>query len=788
MRSSMRTCGLALACLAALVTTTPAQSGTDGRLATPEGGGRASATWTRGPYAAAANPTPQVGGVLASCVEGVTCATIPFSIDLPADYWTRHHGTLSVTVSWPDHQIVAGQDAVYNDFDVYLYDADGREVTHAATGDQPELLTVENPAPGAYTLVVYLFSIVDEGFTAAAALQSTAGTVPQPADDESAIRFSPAVTLHAPASGRDGEPSTAIDQDGRWYVSAIRGVPAGSDMWIITDPAGQGFKWLGRPDTFRVQDPQTGEFREPTASDGGGDSDIALSQPAPGAIPRVYMSSLAAATVSSAVSEDTGKTWLLNPSATLATTEDRQWNIASGEDYAAIWVREPITGPGFYLYQSIDGGKTYPFVALAHPNNGTGGQPVMNHTTGTVYGVISSGSNLIFVKGRRGLGGVVQTFTSKTISTGFSHGNLFPLIKVDRAGNLYVAWSDTKAVYYRSSTDDGDTWSAPIRVSRAGGTAVMPAMAVGDPGRLAFAWYGSTAATATDSQADWYLWFAQTPDGLSTAPTFTQVRAVDRIMHHGNISLGGLNLTDPNLNRNLIDFFQMAVDANGWVAIAFTDDHNDFDGHTYITRQIGGPSLYGDARPRKIRIPKSGKTAQPGPEVIDFAGDTETPPSTSVPAPAHDILSIDYEQEASDDGKRLLVVTLRVASLPAVPVNSSWKAYFALGGDVPDKGTRYFVEATTDLDVDGGNPAFLYGTAGRLNSGAISDSRKGAADSGTMTTGEAGVIQIRIDLAKLGNPAAGTRLHGTMGRARAAVDNSRFILDRTRGGTGFLLK
>ncbi|MBI2220945.1 MAG: hypothetical protein HYU53_07015 [Acidobacteria bacterium] len=90
--------------------------------------------------------------------------------------------------------------------------------------------------------------------------------------------------------------------------------------------------------------------------------------------------------------------------------------------------------------------------------------------------------------------------------------------------------------------------------------------------------------------------------------------------------------------------------------------------------------------------------------------------------------------------------------------------------------------------MDGGNPAFLYGTAGRLNSGAISDSRKGAADSGTMTTGEAGVIQIRIDLAKLGNPAAGTRLHGTMGRARAAVDNSRFILDRTRGGTGFLLK
>jgi hypothetical protein len=783
------------ACLVALTTGAPAQSGdASGRLTVPEGGGTDTVSWSRGPYTAAANPSPQIGGLPASCVEGVSCATLPLTIDLPADYWSRHHGALTVTVSWPNLQMVPGQDLLLNDFDVYLYDPDGREVTHAATAGEPEVLTVANPVPGAYTLIVYLFSVVNEGFTATADLESAPGALPQGEDDDSSIRFSPAVTLKAPGAGRDGEPSTAIDQDGRWYVGAIRGVPGGSDMWVITDPAGQGSKWLGRPDTFRVQDPLTGEFREPTASDGGGDMDFALSQPAGGAVPRIYMSSLAAITVSSAVSEDTGKTWLLNPSAIIAKTADRQWNIASGDNYAAIWVRAPITGPGFYLYQSIDGGKTYPLVAPVYPLNGIGGQPVINHTTGTVYGVISSGTNLIFVRGlRNGLTGVVTSFTNKTISTGLSHGNLFPLIKVDRAGNLYAAWADRSAVYYRYSVDDGDTWSAPIRVSQGPGnaTAVMPAMAVGDPGRLAFAWYGTTAATNTDSRADWYVWFAQTLNGLSSSPTFTQLRAVDRIIHHGNISLGGLNLTDPNLNRNLIDFFQMAIDPKtGGVGIAFTDDHNDFDGHTYVTRQIAGPSLFADVgRLKKVKLlPAKGKPVDPGPEVVDFEGDTETSPSTSVPAPAYDILSIDYAQQTAGDGTRTLVVTMRVSDMPDVPLNGSWRMYFALGGEVPDKGRRYFLEATTDIDVAGGAPAFLYGTATRLNSGALSETRLGSADGGSITAGKPGVIEVRLNLARLEGAEAGALLHGTMGRARAAVDNSRFILDRTRGGTGLTLK
>jgi hypothetical protein len=775
--------GLALAALLGSADRAAAQA----TLAVPEGGGTASVTWTRGPYAAAANPTPQAGGVQASCIEGVTCASFPVTIDLPSDYWTRHYGSLSVSVAWPDHAVPQSGGAVENDFDIYVYDSSGNQVGLSASNADPEALRISDPRPGVYTVVAYFFTVVNQGFTGTATLDSTFGQLPAPVDDPTSIRFSPTVTVMAPASGRDTEPSTVVDQDGRWYVGGIRGVPAGVDMWVSTDRAGQSWKWLTRPDSLGVQDPVTGQFRQPAPSDGGGDLDFAVSRPPKGQVPRVYGSSLAAATVSSFYSEDTGRTWQLNPSATLATTEDRQWNIASGRDYAAIWVREPLTGPGFYLYQSTDGGRTYPFLTQVYPLNGTGGRPAINHATGEIYGVISSGADLVFAQGKRdAVTGIATTFTTKTIHTGSSHGNFFPGVAVDRAGNLYACWTDRLAVWYIWSRDNGATWSAPIRVSSGGAnsTTLFAWMTVGDPGRAAFAWYGSSAQSNTDNNADWYVWFAQTLDGLSAAPTFTQLRASDHIIHHGNVSLGGFNVTDSTLNRNLADFFEIDIDpTTGGVVAAFADDHNDFDGHTYVTRQISGPSLYADVGlvPR-IHLPRPPKAT--GPQVTDFEGDTTTTASTSVPSPQVDILSVQYGQETSSSGAAVLVVTMKVKDLTVVPPGASWRSYFSIGGEIPDKGDRYFVEATTDGIT--GAPAFFYGTAPRSAGGVITDTRVGAADGGSVTAGAPGTIVVRLGGDKVGNPPKGTTINGTLARATLALE--RQTLDRTRGGRAVIVK
>jgi hypothetical protein len=68
-------------------------------------------------------------------------------------------------------------------------------------------------------------------------------------------------------------------------------------------------------------------------------------------------------------------------------------------------------------------------------------------------------------------------------------------------------------------------------------------------------------------------------------PSFRIVEASDHFIHGSNISTGGLT---GSANRNLIDYFQVSFDPTGAAVIAYTDDHNDFDGHTYVTRQASG--------------------------------------------------------------------------------------------------------------------------------------------------------------------------------------------------------
>ena len=70
----------------------------------------------------------------------------------------------------------------------------------------------------------------------------------------------------------------------------------------------------------------------------------------------------------------------------------------------------------------------------------------------------------------------------------------------------------------------------------------------------------------------------------------------EHFIHGSNISEMGLNPTAGS-NRNLIDYFQVSFDPQGAAVIAYTDDHNDFDGNTYVARQISGPGIKGTDLP-----------------------------------------------------------------------------------------------------------------------------------------------------------------------------------------------
>ena len=143
------------------------------------------------------------------------------------------------------------------------------------------------------------------------------------------------------------------------------------------------------------------------------------------------------------------------------------------------------------------------------------------------------------------------------------------------------------------STNGGVTWAPRVRVNdhTTYKSNLFSWMEVGDNGRVDIVWYGTPTAANGDN-SNWDVLFAQSLNALSNTPTFRQQVISDHIIHGSNVSEGG---TTGSANRNLLDYFQVAVDPQGAAVVAFTDDHNDFNGHTYVTRQLTGSSVYANA-------------------------------------------------------------------------------------------------------------------------------------------------------------------------------------------------
>ena len=80
-----------------------------------------------------------------------------------------------------------------------------------------------------------------------------------------------------------------------------------------------------------------------------------------------------------------------------------------------------------------------------------------------------------------------------------------------------------------------------------------------------------TCSDGTNScWAQWNVYMAETVDGHDLVPAFTQFTASDHIIHAGTVSTGGLG---GGANRNLADFFQVALDPQHRANISFADDH-----------------------------------------------------------------------------------------------------------------------------------------------------------------------------------------------------------------------
>jgi hypothetical protein len=587
-------------------------------------------------------------------------------------------------------------------------------------------------------------------------------------------------------------------------------------LWKSID-GGRTFIPLGTPIT-----------RDAVTSPGGGDTHQDFD-----ALGRFYYSDLSAACVTTAVSDDGGNTFpkinplsCLGPSDLAGAQDDRQWSGAFGDGRGYMTVRNLAAslGNNFHMNRTRDAGQTW----LAAQTIGTvsqSGPLVVDKTKrnigGTDYIVIYqlyySGGTLRVLRVRDpDTGGAVIVDDLFIATPGGSVATVFPVMAVDKQGNLYVTWSDATAIFMITSTDRAQTWSNIKRVSPTSGdpgtgTIVMPWVIAGDPARADIVWYrGSLPNNSTNTNNRWDIYMAQTLNAFDASPTFTYTKVNEHTIHFGEICLAGLSCdtTVPpgSRDRSFLEFPSITLDDRGAAMITWNDNTNQsavtaaapqVTGAPYVmfSKQICGPSLFtsvgsvGQSGPVTITSPANGAvvtppvvvqgthTLPPGTFDKDEAGDGKFPdhgPAIGSNIPALDIRQVDMTENATS-----LIVHMQVA-------DSTLAALATATGTSGGDGLLYLVqwdydESTADpidrvfwvaAEVRAGQAVGRTGTLGVVRSATSKkyitynpDAQNSLQVMVNITNTAPGTITLTIPKSLVGNPPNGALLKSVTGYA-----------------------
>jgi len=232
------------------------------------------------------------------------------------------------------------------------------------------------------------------------------------------------------------------------------------------------------------------------------------------------------------------------------------------------------------------------FVAPDSVSENTGGMPMRSVYVG-VSNDVNNGQRVFTFTDHK-------VYTSPAASLGTANGtdNIFPAMAVDNLGYLYAVWSDNSNIFLSSSGDQGKTWSAPVPVNQApttGNANVLPWVAADANGHVVVVWMGddmagnsndratlepghpakqgaacNSGSTCMQGWAQWNVYMAESLNGHSSTPTFTQSQTSDHVIHRGTVSTGGLG---GGADRSLADLFQVSLDPQHRANMAFSDDH-----------------------------------------------------------------------------------------------------------------------------------------------------------------------------------------------------------------------
>lgn len=550
-----------------------------GALSAPASGQTSSVAWSGGPYTGAtADP---------SLCSSVTCDTFQLTVNVPSTFYSANPNyVVQVGLNWPSST---------NDFDLYVSDSGGNQVCSSAQGNTNfEQADCGQLPSGTYTVQIVAFAVANSSYSGNATLG------PEPTNPVGKARyrsgsftFSKPFTLPGPndvvAGLQDVEPRVKTDSLGNIYAAAIQGIPAGTDVWKSVD-GGQTFKYLGQPDGA-----QAASAIARGAGIGGGDEDLAI-----GSSGNVYVDSLWLGSATQSTSFNGGTTWAVNPFSTDVPLTDRQWIASQGNSVLYLTYKQLgvlLAGTeSVFVAKSFDGGLTWPQITeVTTPQLGVQpgdqGNIEVDPLNGNVYTVFfGAGGNTLYLA-RSTDGGL--TFSLKLVyqaTQGTSLVNVFPSLAIDQAENLYIAFSDSHNAFLTVSADHGATWSVPVRVSNGAGTksTIGPWLTAGEAGRVDVTWWGTSAASNNDANAQWKVFFAQSQNALTTIPTFSQI-AVTGVMHQGAICTNGTGCASGT--RNLAEYFAPGLYLDGSELIMYSDDYNNASPLGTFTRQIGGPTV-----------------------------------------------------------------------------------------------------------------------------------------------------------------------------------------------------
>ncbi len=401
------------------------------------------------------------------------------------------------------------------------------------------------------------------------------------------------------------EPTLGINKKGHIFYTAASGVQRvdvfrstdGGETWEMTSPSLAGVKT--HPLTL--------------------DPYVWVSE----ATGRVFNIDLTVACSYLSYSDDEGKTWVHNPLACGRPINDHQ-TLFSGPP--AITPRNPVYpenvyycwndfGTGTSCSKSLDGGVTWmptgtrPFEGINTEGQGGGG--ICGGFNG--HGVVDKKGTVYLPKeycGQPWLGishdegatwDRVQVASNTTEYLGSDTS-----VAVDKKGNLYYAYETARQeLYLVTSTDGGKTWSKPMMVGAPRVNEVtLPTLDVGDPGKVAIAYMGSTNSPFAKCQPDcetsdytkttWNGYITMTTNALSKSPTFYSATVNDPgdPLYQGRCDFS-------NRCRPILDFIDIEIHPDGTPYGAFVDaclaacnTSGQIDGSAGIVgRLVGGPKL-----------------------------------------------------------------------------------------------------------------------------------------------------------------------------------------------------